>query len=54
LVPPPAGAGVAYDDLVAGRRGGVAKDELDEGILDNVSMAGMRFDRMLKMLREKK
>jgi CRP/FNR family transcriptional regulator, cyclic AMP receptor protein len=26
------------------------KDELDVGILDNVSMAGERFDRMLKML----
>jgi CRP-like cAMP-binding protein len=31
----------------------VAADELDEGILDNVSMAGMRFDRMLRLLREK-
>jgi CRP/FNR family transcriptional regulator, cyclic AMP receptor protein len=28
----------------------IAKDELDDGILDNVSMAGERFDRMLKML----
>jgi len=28
----------------------VAKDELDIGILDAVSMAGDRFDRMLKML----
>jgi CRP/FNR family transcriptional regulator, cyclic AMP receptor protein len=28
----------------------IAKDELDEGILDNISMAGERFDRMLKML----
>src|SRR4029077_17523029 len=28
----------------------IAKDELDVGILDNVSMAGERFDRMLKML----
>jgi CRP/FNR family transcriptional regulator, cyclic AMP receptor protein len=26
------------------------KDELDAGILDNVSMAGDRFDRMLKVL----
>jgi CRP/FNR family transcriptional regulator, cyclic AMP receptor protein len=29
---------------------GVLKDELDAGILDNVSMAGDRFDRMLKVL----
>ncbi len=28
----------------------IAKDELDAGILDGVSMAGDRFDRMLKML----
>ena len=28
----------------------IAKDELDVGILDQVSMAGERFDRMLKML----
>jgi CRP/FNR family transcriptional regulator, cyclic AMP receptor protein len=28
----------------------IANDELDVGILDNVSMAGERFDRMLKML----
>jgi CRP/FNR family transcriptional regulator, cyclic AMP receptor protein len=28
----------------------IARDELDDGILDNVSMAGERFDRMLKML----
>ena len=28
----------------------VAKDELDLGILDTVSMAGDRFDRMLKTL----
>jgi CRP/FNR family transcriptional regulator, cyclic AMP receptor protein len=28
----------------------VARDELDSGILDAVSMAGDRFDRMLKML----
>ena len=28
----------------------IAKDELDLGILDGVSMAGDRFDRMLKML----
>jgi CRP-like cAMP-binding protein len=28
----------------------IAKDELDLGILDTVSMAGDRFDRMLKML----
>jgi len=28
----------------------VAKDELDAGILDTVSIAGDRFDRMLKML----
>jgi len=26
------------------------KDELDDAILDNVSMAGDRFDRMLKVL----
>jgi CRP/FNR family transcriptional regulator, cyclic AMP receptor protein len=30
--------------------GAIAKDELDVGILDGVSMAGDRFDRMLKML----
>jgi CRP/FNR family cyclic AMP-dependent transcriptional regulator len=28
----------------------IAKDELDVGILDGVSMAGDRFDRMLKIL----
>ena len=28
----------------------ILKDELDAGILDNVSMAGDRFDRMLKVL----
>jgi CRP-like cAMP-binding protein len=28
----------------------ILKDELDAGILDNVSMAGDRFDRMLKIL----
>jgi CRP/FNR family transcriptional regulator, cyclic AMP receptor protein len=28
----------------------IAKDELDAGLLDTVSMAGERFDRMLKML----
>jgi CRP/FNR family transcriptional regulator, cyclic AMP receptor protein len=28
----------------------IAKDELDVGVLDGVSMAGDRFDRMLKML----
>jgi CRP-like cAMP-binding protein len=27
----------------------IVKDELDDGILDNVSIAGERFDRMLKM-----
>ena len=32
----------------------IAKDELDDGILDNVSMAGDRFDRMLKMLVEER
>ena len=31
----------------------IAKDELDVGILDNVSMAGERFDRMLKMLSDR-
>jgi CRP/FNR family cyclic AMP-dependent transcriptional regulator len=28
----------------------ISKDELDVAILDNVSMAGDRFDRMLKVL----
>jgi hypothetical protein len=28
----------------------ILKDELDDAILDNVSMAGDRFDRMLKVL----
>jgi CRP/FNR family transcriptional regulator, cyclic AMP receptor protein len=28
----------------------VLKDELDVAVLDNVSMAGDRFDRMLKVL----
>lgn len=31
----------------------IAKDELDVKILDTVSMAGERFDRMLKMLGER-
>jgi CRP/FNR family transcriptional regulator, cyclic AMP receptor protein len=29
---------------------GILRDELDAGILDNLSMAGDRFDRMLKIL----
>jgi malonyl CoA-acyl carrier protein transacylase len=28
----------------------ILKDQLDDAILDNVSMAGDRFDRMLKVL----
>jgi CRP-like cAMP-binding protein len=40
-------SGNGGEDLAAD---GVLKDELDAGILDNVSMAGDRFDRMLKVL----
>jgi CRP/FNR family transcriptional regulator, cyclic AMP receptor protein len=40
-------SGNSGQDLAAD---GVLKDELDAGILDNVSMAGDRFDRMLKVL----
>ena len=42
-------------DRMKGKDGGLAQDaimqdELDEGILDQVSLAGLRFERMLKTL----
>jgi CRP/FNR family transcriptional regulator, cyclic AMP receptor protein len=41
---------LGYGDTQPFDPGTIAKDELDVGILDGVSVAGDRFDRMLKML----
>ncbi len=41
---------MGYGDVQELDSEAIAKDELDLGILDTVSMAGDRFDRMLKML----
>jgi CRP/FNR family cyclic AMP-dependent transcriptional regulator len=41
---------MGYGDVVDLESQAIAKDELDLAILDTVSMAGDRFDRMLKML----
>ena len=41
---------IGYGDVQDLNSEALAKDELDVGILDNVSMAGDRFDRMLKIL----
>jgi len=41
---------MGYGDVKDLASESIARDELDLGILDTVSMAGDRFDRMLKML----